>query len=288
MANISTYDVIIDAPKSVLLMIVSNPAFVAGVLGHLSILEAYDPKQNKFVPPEELTSAPTKFKVAYIFGTPEGKVTMQLGEMEGPITYVDIISYKGFTYDNKMKWEMTFTFKEVSPGRTKVSIVSRTEEEKGLFSRFLGRNQFSLADHAIKAHIIPFIQLYMNQLMQLRTTVAQGSVEYRVLAEEEGVVSEILAKLMRVAKESNAEHAMIAIQGEGFKGKIVLKDGKPVESWFRFGDNSIKTGNDAIVEALSSTAKGKGWLYTVDVNSLVDSVFEQIFSGVTTKAVTKG
>ena len=288
MAQASTHEVVIDAPKSVLIMMASNPVFISGLLGHISILRAYDPKKNDYVPPEELTTAPTKFKVAYIFGTPESKVSVQLGEMEGPITYVDTITYKGFTYDNKMKWEMTFTFKELSPGKTRVNIVSRTEEEKGFFSRFLGRNQFSLADHAIKAHIIPFIQLYMSQLMQFKMSVAQGSVEYRVLAEEEGVVSEILAKLMRVAKESNAEHAMIAIQGEGFKGKVVLKGGKPVESWFSFGNNSIKTGNEAIVEALSSTAKGKGWLYTVDVNSLVDSVFEQIFSEITTKAVTKG
>ena len=267
-----------------MIMMASNPVFVSGVLGHVSILEAYDPKQNKFVSPEELTSAPTRFKVAYIFGASESKVSVQLGEMEGPITYVDTVTYRGFTYDNKMKWEITFTFKEVAPGRTRVTVINKTEEERGLFSRFLGRNQSSLADHAIKAHIIPFIQLYMNHLIQFRATVAQGSVEYRVLAEEEGIVSEVMAKLMRVAKESNAEHAMIAIQGEGLKGKIVLKDGTPVDSWFRFGDNPVRTGNEAIIEALSSTSKGKGTLYTIDVEGLVDHLFDQIFSELVTKA----
>ena len=286
MPQTSNYEVVIDAPKSLLIMMASNPFFVTGVLGHISILEGYDPKQNKFVPPEELTTITTKYKVSYIFGTPESKMSIHLGEMEGPLTLVDTVTYRGFTYDNKIKWEITMTFNEISPDKTRVSIVSRTEEERGLFSRFLGRNQFNLADHAIKAHIIPFIQLYMTQMSQFRVAGGQGSVEYRVLAEDEGLVSEVLAKLMRLAKESNAEHTMIAIQGDGLKGKVVLKNGKPVESWFRCADGSIKTGNDAIVEALSSTAKGKGALYTVDVESLVDHTFDQIFSELATK-VTK-
>lgn len=84
MAHASTYEVVIDAPRSILIIMASNPMFVSGVLGHISILETYDPKQNKFVPPEELASVPTKFEVAYIFGTSENKVSAQLGEMEGP------------------------------------------------------------------------------------------------------------------------------------------------------------------------------------------------------------
>ena len=170
MANVSTYSAIIDAPKSVLFVIVSNPLFISGVLGHVSILEAYDPKKNDFVPPSVLTGLPTKFRVAYIFGTHEGKLATKLGEMEGPIPFIDSITYKGFTYDNKVKWELTFTFKELGPSKTRVTIINTTEVEEGLFSRFLGRDQFDVADHVVKEHIIPFIKLYINQAASLRGT----------------------------------------------------------------------------------------------------------------------
>ena len=259
-------------------MMASNPALITGLLGHISILEAYDPKQNKFVTPDKLTSAPTKFRVAYVFGTPESKVSVQLGEMEGPITYMDIVTYKGFTYDGKMKWEITFTFKELDTGKTKVSIIAKTEEDSGLFGRLFGRNQFSLADHVINAHIIPFIKLYMSQMAAFRAAVTAGSVEYRLAAEEEGIVSEAMARLIRLAKESNANYAVIVLQGEGFRGKVDLKDGKPVDAWFRCTDGSVKTGKDAVLEALSASVNGKAWLYIINIDTAVKNISEQIFT----------
>lgn len=265
----------------------SNPVFISGLLGHVSILEAYDPKQDRFVSPEELTAAPTKFKVAYVFGTSESKVSMQLGEMEGPTTYVDTITYKGFTYDNKMKWEITFTLKELSPSKTRVTIVNRTEVEEGLFDRFLGRDHFDLADHVVREHIIPFIKLYINHSASLRESVVQGLVNYKTLAEEEGTVKDVTAKLMRLARESKAEHTMITIQGDNYRGKIVLKDGKPVDVSIKYADGSTKTGDDALAEALASTAKGKMTLYSVDADNLVSNAFEEIYSEETAKAEEK-
>ena len=287
MANISTYSVIIDAPKSVLFMIVSNPLFVAGVLGHISILEAYDPEKNDFVPPSGVTGVPTKFKVAYIFGTHEEKLATKLGEMEGPIPFVDSITYKGFTYDNKVKWEITFTLKELGPSKTRVTIVNRTEVEEGLFDRFLGRDHFDLADHVVREHIIPFIKLYIDHSASLRESVVQGLVNYKTLAEEEGTVKDVTAKLMRLARDSKAEHTMITIQGDNYRGKIVLKDGKPVDVSIKYADGSTKTGDEALAEALASTAKGKMTLYSVDADNLVSNAFEEIYSEETAKAERK-
>ena len=284
----SSQEITVDAPKSALIALVTDPWFVSGMIGHITMLEAYDPQKNKFVTFDEMTGIPTRFKVAYIFGTPEGKMTMHLGEMAGPVTYADIVTYRGFTYDNKMKWELSFGLKEVSPERTKVEVVTKTEEEKGFFGRLLERSHLNLAEHMIKAHIIPFIQVYIDRLSQFKSIANLGSVEYRKLAEEQGTVNEVIAKLMALAKESNVEHAMIVLEGEDFKGKVVLKGGKPVDSWFRFADGSIKTGNDAILEALASTAKGKGLLYTVDVEALVNRVFDQIFSTLVVEEVKRG
>ena len=272
-----TYEATFDMPKEILITMASNPALIAGLLGHISILQAYDPKLNKFVAPHELTDAPSRFKTAYIFGTPEGKVTVQLGEMEGPLTYIDSVTYRGFTYDNKMKWEITFAFKEIGPERTRVTVIAKTEEDRGIFDKFLGRNQFDLADHAINSHIIPFIRLYMNKMTAIRSANI-GSVDYRVIAEEEGIISEVMARLIRLAKESNAGHAVIVLQGEGFKGKIILKDGKPENAWFKCTDGSIKTGKDAILEALSASVRGKARLYTLNIDGLIENVSEQIFS----------
>ena len=282
-----TYETTFDVPKQVLIMMASNPALISGLLGHISILQAYDPKQGMFVTPDELTSHPTRFKVAYIFGTPDSKTNIQLGEMEGPLSYLDSVTYKGFTYDGKMKWEISFSFKELSTGKTKVSIIAKTEEDRGLFGRLLGRNQFSLAEHAINAHIIPFIKLYMNQMRMFRAAMTASSVEYRLAAEEEGIVSEVMAKLIRLAKESNANYAIIVLQGEGFRGKVDLKDGKPVDAWFRCTDGSVKTGKDAVLEALSASVNGKAQLYIINIDTVLENISEQIFSDILKKEINE-
>lgn len=274
--NRSTYEVFLDTSKSVVYSMVSNPALIAGLLGHISILQAYDSRLNRFVTPQDLTIAPSKFKVAYIFGTPDDKVTVELGEMEGPINLIDTVEYKGYTYDGKMKWSIAFTIREYQ-GKTKVDIIAESEEEKRLFSRFLGRNQFSLADHAIKSHIVPFIKLYMNQVLNQRAQLDRKSIEYKLVAEEEGIISDLMTKFMRLQRESNMNYAMIVIKGDNFRGRIILKNGKPANSWFRCPDGNTKSGNDAIVEAMTTSVKGKAWLYTLDVDSVIDEVFEEIF-----------
>lgn len=70
----------------------------------MPILEAYDYKKNDFVLPSAIADVPTRFKVAYIFGTLRDKLTMRLDEMEGPALFIDYIIYRGFTYDDKVKW----------------------------------------------------------------------------------------------------------------------------------------------------------------------------------------
>ena len=225
--------------------------------------------------------------MVYIFGTPESGVDVKLGEMEGPITYVDTITYKGFTYDGKMKWEISFTFKELDTGKTKVTIIAKTEEDRGLFGRLFGRNQFSLAEHAINAHIVPFIKLYMGQMRVFRTAAAAGSADYRLAAEEEGIISEVMTRLIRLAKESNADYAVIVLQGEGFKGKVDLKDGKPVDAWFKCTDGSVKTGKDAVLEALSTSVKGKAQLYVINIDTVLENVSEQIFTDILKKEINE-
>lgn len=276
MLNRSTYEVVLDVPKLVIHNMISNPALIVGLLGHISILQAYDSRQNKFVSPQDLTSQPTKFRVAYIFGTPDDKVTVELGEMEGPTSLLDSIEYKGFTYDGRMKWTISFALREYQ-GKTKVDIIAESEEERGFFSKFLGKNQFSLADHAIKSHIIPFIRLYMNQILSQRVQLDRKSIEYKLVAEEEGIISDLMTKFMRLQRENNLSYAMIVIKGDNFRGRIILKNGKPVSSWFRCPDGNTKSGNDAIVEAMTTSVAGKAWLYTIDIDTVVDDVFEQIF-----------
>ena len=275
MLNRSTYEVVLDVPKLVIHNMISNPALIAGLLGHISILQVYDSSQNKFVLPQDLTSQPTKFRVAYIFGTPDDKITVELGEMEGPSILLDSVKYKGFTYDGRMKWAISFVIREFQ-GKTKVDIIAESEEERGFFSKFLGKNQFSLADHAIKSHIVPFIKLYMNQILNQRAQLDR-TIEYKVVAEEEGIISDLMTKFMRLQRENNLSYAMIVINGDNFRGKIILKNGKPVYSWFRWPDGNTKSGNDAIVEAMTTSVKGKAWLYTLDVDSVIDEVFEEIF-----------
>ena len=113
-------------------MTLINPLFIAGAMGDVSILEAHDYKKNDFVHPSAIADVPTRFKVAYIFGTLRGKLTMRLGEIEGPALFIDSITYRGFTYDDKVKWELTFNLKELAPVRPRSTSLTGQRWKRGL------------------------------------------------------------------------------------------------------------------------------------------------------------
>ena len=157
-----TYEVKVQRPRERVVDLLSDPFLLSGVFGHVSILQAFDQKRHEFVSPDSLSSPATRFKVIYVFGTPDTKVYTSLGEMTGPKLSVSWVTYKGFSYDNKVKWTLNFDVKPVKPSITQVRIIVSAYYDTSFLDRLTGRRHFDLVEHIVKAHIIPYLRWYFK------------------------------------------------------------------------------------------------------------------------------
>jgi len=80
------HDVTIQASEDREVSLLTNPFLITGVFGHINILQVYDKKEGKYVKPSSLSGFSNKFLVIYIFGTPDTKMNIFEGEMEGQYT----------------------------------------------------------------------------------------------------------------------------------------------------------------------------------------------------------
>ena len=84
--SVYSHDITIRTSKDKVISLLTNPFLFAGVLGHISILRVYDHKEGKYVTPSSLSAFSNMFLVVYIFGTPDTKMNIFEGEMEGQYT----------------------------------------------------------------------------------------------------------------------------------------------------------------------------------------------------------
>jgi hypothetical protein len=151
-------DVTIKAPKDRLISLIADPFLVSGIFGHVNILRVYDQKQGKYVGFSSLSSFSNRFLVVYIFGTPDTKMNLFEGEMEGPIFEANGIVYRGWTKDQKFTWEIRFEAKAVKPTETLVRIFVTADYKVSGLDKLLGRTPFALAQHIVEEHIIPYVK----------------------------------------------------------------------------------------------------------------------------------
>jgi hypothetical protein len=255
-------EIVVPAPKERVINLVSDPFFFSGVFGHINILRAYDASLGKYVELHELSGRSNKFMVIYIFGTPETKINLFKGEMEGPIYAGSGVIYRGWTDDRRFNAEAKFEVNEVKGGVSELKIKMNAEYKISGLDRLLGRTAFMLAHHVIEEHIIPYFKNYFKTEKKFGL---EGIAPTKIM-EEQGPFSQIWTKIVNAI--GNLEYGVITIEGENIDGRIIVKDGKVSKTVVK-NDNKVSEGQDAVFELMSTTKPLRVSLYSVDLDDIL-------------------
>jgi len=271
-----SYDVTIQAPKDRLVNLIADPFLLSGVLGHVNILKVYDQKQGKYVDLSSLSSFSNRFLVAYVFGTPDTKMNLFEGEMEGPIFEAGSLVYRGWTKDQKLTWGMRFEVKAIKPTETLVRIFVNTDFNVSGLDRLLGRTPFALAQHIVEVHIIPYIKYYLR----IEGEIGLEGITPTKLLDEQGLFSQIIPKITKMS--GDVEYGVAVIKGENVSGKIWIKNGKIVGIEVNHEGQTLQ-GQDAMLELVSLLAPIRVTLYEVDLDEVLMSKLEKYVLANTTQ-----
>lgn len=250
-----TYGVEVPTQRERVIQLLSDPFLLSGVFGHVGILQAFDQNKQEFVSPESLSSPATRFKVIYIFGTPDTKLFTSLGEMVGPEPSMSGISYKGFTYDNKVRWSINFEVKPVKLSVTQVRMVVSTEYDTSFLDKITGRKHFNLAEHVVNGHVVPYLRWYF------KAESHSLEVEPVLKFAEEGLIGDLMPKVIRSIRD--VEYGVVVVEGTDARGRIYIKGGRAEEGEVVVNGERL-SGPEAIVRLLQVQSKGKVSVYTVD------------------------
>jgi hypothetical protein len=261
-------EVTIQAPKARLISLITDPFLISGVFGHISLLRGYDQKQGKYVNFSSLSSLSNRFLVVYVFGTPDMKMNLFEGEMEGPIFEAGRIVYRGWTKEQKFKWEIGFEAKAIKPMETSVGIFATADFEVSGLDRLLGRTPFALAEHIVEDHIIPYVKYYLKT----ESGIALEGITPTKLLDEQGLFSQILSKISKVS--GDVEYGVAVIKGENVSGKMLIKNGKIARIEAKHMGRTFK-GQDAILELVSSLTPVRVTLYAVYLDEVLMSNLEK-------------
>jgi hypothetical protein len=255
-------DLIINAPKEMILRLMTDPFLVTGIFGHVGLLRVYDVKQGSYVDFNKLSGFSNKFLVVYIFGTPEEKIELYKGEMEGPIFESGSILYRGWTMERKFTWEARFEASYIKPNQTLVRAVASCEYKLSTLEKILGKTPFTLAQHLIEDHIVPYINYYLK-------TKGEAEIEEVTpvkLLDEQGLFSQVLPKITETIKD--VEYGVVIIKGERLSGKMIVKNG--TISGIEVNDNGkIMQGENAMLYLVSLPQQVRVSIYTVNLDELI-------------------
>jgi len=266
--SVYSHDVTIQAPKDRLLSLMTDPFLISGVFGHVNILRVYDEKEGKYVSFSSLSSSSNKFSVVYVFGTPDTKMNLFEGEMEGPILEAGSIVYRGWTKELKFTWGIRFEAKAIKPTETLLRIFVTADYKASGLDRLLGRTPFALAQHIVEEHIIPYIKHYLK----IESGIGLEGVTPTKLLDEQGLFSQILPKITKVS--GDVEYGVAVIRGENVSGKIWIKNGKILGIEVNHKGQTFQ-GQDAMLELVSLLTPVKVTLYAVDLDVVLMSKLEK-------------
>ena len=269
-----TYEVEVPTPKERVIDLLSDPFLLSGIFGHVSILQAFDHNRQEFVSPDSLSSPATRFKVLYVFGTPDTKVYTSMGEMAGPELSVSGVTYKGFSYDNKVKWTLNFEVKSVKPSVTHVRVAVSTDYDTSFLDRLTGKKQFNLAEHIVKAHVVPYLRWYF------RAESLSLDIKPVLKFSEEGILGDLLPKVVRSIRD--IEYGVVVIEGFEARGRMYVKGGRVVEGEVVVNGERL-SGPEAIVQLLHVQSGAKVSVYTVDAWPAIISVLSRAGSRLSTE-----
>ena len=273
-----TYEVEVQTPRERVIDLLSDPFLLSGVFGHVSILQTFDQNRQEFVSPESLSSPTSRFKVIYVFGTPDTKVYTSLGEMVGPEFSVSGVSYKGFSFDNKVKWTLNFEVKSLKPSVTQVRILLSADYDTSFLDRLTGRKQFNLAEHIVKAHVVPYLRWYF------KAESVSLDIKPVLKFSEEGVLGDLLPKVVRSIRD--IEYGVVVIEGVEARGRMYVKGGKVVEGEVLVNGERL-SGPEAVVQLLQVQSRAKVSVYTVDAWPAIISVLSRAGSRLSAEKPTQ-
>jgi hypothetical protein len=261
-------DVTIKASKDRVVSLITDPFLLSGVFGHVNILRVYDQERGKYVNFSSLSSFSNRFLVVYVFGTPDTKMNLFEGELEGPIFEANGIIYRGWTKDQKFTWEIRFEAKAIRPMETLVRIFVTADYKVSGLDRLLGRTPFALAQHVAEDHIIPYFKYYLKT----ESGIGLEGITPTKLLDEQGLFSQILPKIMRVG--GDVGYGVAVIKGKNVSGKILIKNGKIEEIKVRHMDQTFQ-GQDAMLELMSLLTPVSVTLYAVNLDEVLMSKLEK-------------
>jgi len=271
-----SHDVTIQAPKDRLLSLMTDPFLLSGIFGHVNILRVYDQKQGKYVDFSYLSSFSNRFLVVYVFGTPDTKMHLLEGEMEGPILEAGSIVYRGWTKDQKFVWGIRFEAKAIKPMETLVRIFVNADYNVSGLDRLLGRTPFALAQHIVEEHIIPYVKHYLKTESGIGL---EGIIPTKLL-DEQGLFSQIVPKITKVS--GDVEYGVAVIKGENVNGKMVIKNGKISGIEVNHNGQTLQ-GQDAMLELVSLLTPVRVTLYAVNLDEVLMSKLEKYVLANTTQ-----
>jgi len=261
-------DVTIQAPKDRLLSLMTDPFLISGVFGHVNLLRVYDQKQGKYVGFSSLSSFSNRFLVVYVFGTPDTKMNLFEGEMEGPIFEAGSVVYRGWTKDQKFTWEIRFEAKAVKPMETLVRIFVTADYKVSGLDKLLGRTPFALAQHIVEEHIIPYVKYYLKA----ESGIELEGITPTKLLDEQGLFSGILPKITKVS--GDVEYGVAVIKGENVSGKMWIENGKIAGIEVNHNGQTLQ-GQDATLELVTLLTPVRVTLYAVNLDEVLMSSLEK-------------
>ncbi|MCG2871898.1 MAG: hypothetical protein L7H13_06630 [Sulfolobales archaeon] len=263
-----SHDVTIKAPKDRLVSLMTDPFLMSGIFDHVSILRVYDQKQGKYVELSSLSSFSDRFLVVYVFGTPDTKMNLFEGEMEGPIFEAGSVVYRGWTKDQKFTWGVRFEAKTVKPMETLVRIFVTADYRVSGLDRLLGRTPFALAQHIVEDHMIPYVKYYLKT----ESGIGLEGITPTKLLDEQGLFSQILPKITKVS--GDVEYGVAVIKGENVSGKMWIENGKISGIEVNHKGQTLQ-GQDAMLELVSLLTPVRVSLYAVNLDEVLMSKLEK-------------
>ncbi|MCG2907551.1 MAG: hypothetical protein L7H12_01235 [Sulfolobales archaeon] len=228
----------------------------------------YDQKQGKYVELSSLSSFSDRFLVVYVFGTPDTKMNLFEGEMEGPIFEAGSVVYRGWTKDQKFTWGVRFEAKTVKPMETLVRIFVTADYRVSGLDRLLGRTPFALAQHIVEDHMIPYVKYYLKT----ESGIGLEGITPTKLLDEQGLFSQILPKITKVS--GDVEYGVAVIKGENVSGKMWIENGKISGIEVNHKGQTLQ-GQDAMLELVSLLTPVRVSLYAVNLDEVLMSKLEK-------------
>ncbi|BFH72341.1 hypothetical protein SJAV_02850 [Sulfurisphaera javensis] len=158
-------NIVVKKSREEVMRVIVDPFRLFGIISHINILQVYDEEKNIYTTLDKVNVFPRKFRVMYIFGTPDTKITTFLGYMEGPKIVPGGVRYQGRDNEETFYWDLEIYVKERQEGSS-LSFHMNTIYKPKITHKLLGKEvkelkeEFNFPDHILKAHLIPYFKFY--------------------------------------------------------------------------------------------------------------------------------